>query len=265
MKNHNKLYIGTILVVYLILYNWGTIYKNGCFIIIYPLIVLLVISSSFISIKMQERICYKNCYFKETSFFSKVLASKIMVTVFYLITSVFLTISVMYSAIDYSIELWLYIVLHIILIIYIFKLINKLLADTIHDKLLYIFSRELTIKISATLLAIVYIYILLNSYEPSYVKDTIEGTIKAASKSIYSNCEYIDYILRLKIELDSSFWWFTSESAKNAENQDSKAAIWFAFIFINTLSVIGINRFIVQIVYWLDAKFNIKKEDDEKQ
>jgi len=62
---------------------------------------------------MQERNCFKECYFVSNSFFAKMLSSKFLVIVFYIFTSIIMTISSLYGTIEYSKKIWIYLVLHI--------------------------------------------------------------------------------------------------------------------------------------------------------
>ena len=263
--NYIKLIGGSIITILTILLSWDSFYTYSCMSLIFSIIVLLVISSSFISLKMHERNCYKTCYFKDESIISKMLISKILVTVIYMIISVMMSISVLYGVIEYSIILWLYIIFHIVISILIFVILNKKLKNTINEKFLHIFTRELTIKASSYIFIIAYLYITINGYEPKYLIEgnSLKETIIIASNSISSECYYIDAVLRFKIEVDSSFWWFMSNGAMSngamSEKYDGlKALIWMTFMIINAFIILGMNRFIVQIIYLLNLLFKEK-------
>ncbi len=262
---YTKLTIGSIIAIMIVLLSWKNMHTQSCMALIFPFILLLIISSSFISMKMQERHCYRNCYFKDSSIISKMLSSKILVTVIYLIISIVMSISIVYGVLDYSTLLWWYIVAHIIMSIFIFMTLNKILKKTIHENFLHIFTREITINISAFIFFIVYLYTAVNGYEPEYLKDnnTLVETITLATNSISSDCYYIDSLLRFKIEIDSYFWWFVNQTSISTEDKNLKAMIWIAFMIINAFAIFGINRFIVQTIYLLNLIF--KKENiDEK-
>ena len=262
--NDIKLLIGSILVVFLVLFDWKLSYSHSGFSLIFPAILLSFIAYGLIEIKIHKRACFKNCYVKKTSFFAKLLSSKIMVSIFYFLASVAITISIMHNIIDYQKELWIYIMLHIIIVIIIFKSFNKLLVNTIHNKYLYLFSREATVNVSILLLFGVYLYVILTGYEPEYLRKTLQGTIKAATNSIHSEYYPLDYILRLKTELDALFWWSVKSVSGTIDNYILKYFLWAGFVVINGLAVIGINRFIVQVVYVLDMIFNPKQENNNE-
>lgn len=256
-----KLFFASLLSILLIFLIWKETYIYGCVILIFPLIVLLVISSSYIEIKMQDRMCFKNCYFNETSIFSKILSSRFMVTIFYFLVSLFMTISVMYAVIDYSLELWSYLIFHLFLVVILYKYLINLLSKTIHEKFLEMFSRELTISISTVFLLLMYIYIAWQGYEPSYLRESLKETIIAASNRLSSDCSVVNYILKLKIEIDSSFWWNIHRLSTSLESQSLKTILWLAFIFMNGLGILGLNRFIVQVIYLLNKLFENQGED----
>lgn len=259
-----KLLVGSIITVLIILLSWDSFYAYNCISLIFPIIVLVVISSSFISMKMQERNCYKTCYFKDSSIISKMLSSKILVSIFYMISSVLMSISIMYGVLEYSLFLWLYIIFHIIISVLIFTILNKVLNKTIHERFLHIFTRELTINIAAFIFFIAYLYIAIYGYEPEYLVEgkSLQETISLASNSISSECFYIDTILRFKIEVDSSFWWFMNNEAISKTQEGIKALVWMIFMLINALAIVGINRYIVQIVYLLNLIFKEKSRDE---
>jgi hypothetical protein len=259
MTEKIKLALATTIVMFLILFSWKFFYSLGCFSLLFPILVLAIVSSSFIDIKMNERICFKNCYFQDKSIFSKILTSSIGVVVFYFILSIAFTFSIMYGAINFPYQIWLYLFLHVVLVIFIYKRIIKSLKDTIQDKYINIFSREWTIKISSIFLFFIYGYIFYNGYQPDYLVTGLAQTVQNASNSISSNCLFIDYLFRLNTELDGTFWWVVSNSAETFDNETLKTTIWASFIFINSLAVLGINRLIVQIVYLVDKIFSRKE------
>lgn len=253
-----KLSIATIITIFLILFSWKLFYSLGCFSLLFPILVLAIVSSSFIDIKMNERICFKKCYFQDNSIFSKILTSSIGVVTFYFILSMAFTFSIMYGVISFPYQIWLYLLVHIVLVTFIYKKIIKSLEHTIQDKFINIFSREWTINISSIILFFMYGYIFYNGYEPDYLVKDLVKTVENASNSISSSCLFIDYLLRLNTELDGTFWWIVSNSSETFNNETLKTAIWASFIFINSLAILGINRFIVQLVYLLDKIFSRK-------
>jgi len=255
-----KLLISSILIIYLILLLWKQSYLYSCIALVFPLVILTVISKSYIEVKMQDRKCFKECYFHETSLFSKILSSRFMVTIFYLIVSLFMTISIVYGVIDYPKELLIYLVFQIFIIIVLYKFLIKRLSKTIHEKFLNMFSRELTINLSTVALLLVYIYILWNGYEPSYLRESLEETIIVASNTLSSNCNLIDTILRFKIEIDSAFWWSVHTTSTTLKSEELKILLWGTFIFMNGLAILGLNRFIVQVVYLLDNFFKKQRQ-----
>jgi len=129
------------------------------------------------------------------------------------------------------------------------------LSKTINKHFLELFSRELTIDISIVLLLLIYIYITWQGYEPSYLRESLKETIIVASNSLSSNCSVVNFILKLKIEIDSSFWWNIHRLSNSLENKSLKTILWLAFIFMNGLGILGVNRFIAQVIYLLDKLF----------
>ncbi|SMM99839.1 hypothetical protein SPONN_1041 [uncultured Candidatus Thioglobus sp.] len=262
--NNIKLLAGSILAVFVILLSWKLLYSYNCISLIFSVIFLFIILHSLIEIKVHKRNCIKNCYFKENSFFAKLLTSKTTIRILYFLISTVITISVMYSIITYQWQFWAYIAVHIIIVVIVFNFLNSALVNTVHTEYLSLLSKETTIKITLLPLLGVYIYVVLNGYTPIYLRDTLEETIIAATNSIHSQCYIVDYILRLKTELDANFWWLFIKMSNTIDNNISKYFIWISFIAINGLAIVGINRFIVQIVYILKKGFNSGKIHNEQ-
>ena len=258
-----RLFIGSAFVLFLTIFFWRQTYSHSCFSLIFFLIILGVISLSFISIKMQERNCFKNCYFKESSIFSKMLSSRVLVTVFYLIISILMSISIVHALVSFSMDILIYLLLHVVLVILIFSYLNRLLIHTVKSKYLYILSREITITISSIFLFAVYLYLSLYAYEPVYLQESLTKTIKSASNIMGSDCYYLDYVLRLKSELDGWMWWMITKSSSTIQNGFVNVIVWIVFMIVNAFAIVGINRFIVQIVYMLNEMFANRVEDEQ--
>jgi hypothetical protein len=165
---------------------------------------------------------------------------------------------------DFTKEFWMYLLVHILIVTFLYKKLLKLFDGTINKRYTALFAREWTIRLSTILLLGVYVYMMLNGYEPLYLRESLHETIRTASSSIHSQCSYIDTILRLKVELDSTFWWITSNASALMKSEALKTLIWVSFISINSIALLGLNRFIVQIVYGVDKIFNSKRMSHEK-
>jgi hypothetical protein len=231
----------------------------------FPILILLVISYSFIELKMQERICYKQCYFSDESFIAQILSSRLMVSIFYLFISMAMSISVSYGVIDYAPELWFYLAGHILCVIFIYRYLLFLFKNIIKDKYLTIFAREWTVNITTFLLIVSFIYLTVyEGYIPDYLHENLQETLSNASSTLSSHCQLSAYILKVKIEIDSLFWWGVSQNAEQFNSQSIKVGIWLGFIFINSLALLGLNRFIVQVVCFIDKIFmNVENENDK--
>lgn len=253
-----KLYIVSVLTIFLILMSWNSFYSNSCLALISPVIVLLVISQGYIEANIQERICIKKCFFNENSIIATILTSRILVILIYTILSILMTISLMHGVIEYGNILWTYLAVHIALVILLYGFLNKVFEQTLKDNYRSIFVREWAFNISALFLVISYIYLEFEyGYLPSYLSDTLSTTIINASNSYESSCKYINYVLKVKIEIDSFFWWMISENSDYFSNEVIKSGIWFGFLFFNSLALLGVSKFIVQTAYLLDRLFNL--------
>ncbi len=258
-----KTYIASILFVYFILFGWISSYELGCVWTLFLVLVLLVISYSFIELKMQERLCFRDCFLKDSSIFARMLSSRWFVTIIYITISIVMTISAMISTIYIDEKIWFYIfALHIPLAILLFRLFDHLLYGTVKDSYRRLVAREWSINISSIVLVSVSLYIYYNGYEPTYLRDGLRESIITASNEVSSNCIWVESALKVEREVDALFWWVITNSSDYIESSMLKFGAWILFLLFNSLAILGINRFIVQVVYIVDHIF---RGDDNGQ
>ena len=261
---YTKLFAGSALSFFLIFFTWNSSYADYCFSLIFPLIMLLIVSYGYIELKMEERHCFKKCYFnKDNTFAKKVLSSRFFVTIFYIVISIVMSVSTFMVSLDFSTLLWWYFVVHIVLSIFVIRSLNQLFKNIFQGKYQRLFAREWSIRIMSVLLIGVPAHLSLNSYTPEYLSHSLKETVINATASVSSKCGYIAEVLKYGKMIDSSFWWVISESTDHINNTVMKIGIWFAFLFYNSLALLGINRFILQIIYMLNKAFDIKMEREE--
>ena len=243
-------FIAPALLILLLIQIWNITYNYQCyFSLIIPFIILVIISSSFIDIKIHERKCFRECFVEEKSLLSILLTSKFFIIIFFIILSILLTISILYSLLDFQPMMILYLTVFIVLLTFIYELIVRLLKNTISDSYLLVFAREIAILISTILSMAVYFYIILHSPTPEYLVSDFIETVRNASRLVDSKCIYMDYALRIKSELDGSFWWIIKYTADQIDSVFYRALIYTIFILYNSLILFGVNRFIIQIIY----------------
>lgn len=251
----------SIAIIFFVLLSWKFTFNLGCFSLVISILIMLVLASSFIELKMNQKKCFRNCYFKENTLISKLLTSPFFTILFFVILSFSYTLTLMYNILTFENTFYFVIVFFIVLAFLIFNFFIKIFRNIVNEVHLEIFAREVTVKITAFILFFIYFYLILNSYEPEYLKETAIQTLSAASNSIASNCKIVDLILRFQAEISSQVWFLIKESNSLISKDIMKTILWLVFIFINALSVLGLNRFIVQVVYLVNK---LMKKDSEK-
>ncbi len=101
-----KTILGTSVIVGALLGLWRWTYDKFCFSLVFVLLILGIVAYSYISLKMHQRKCFAKCFVNSESFLSKMLHSPIMVIFFYFIFSIFTSVSIAYSVLDYSWMMW---------------------------------------------------------------------------------------------------------------------------------------------------------------
>lgn len=247
-----KLFLYSAILISSIILVWMISYQLYCFALIIPILSILIISYGFIELKIFIRDCIKNCYIKDKTIVYNILSSKIFISIISLIFSTVFTLSIFIQLIFYEYTIWLYLIFHLFIMIIIYLFLKRYIKVFITKKAINLIAMKWSINIGMVLIIISFFYITLNGYTPLYLDESLNITILNASNSVASNCPLINKIIKFKAELESIFWWITDQTTGQIDIVAIKFTLWSLFIFINSLALIGINRFIVTIIYILD-------------
>jgi len=251
-----KIYIASVLFSFLIIFSWINSYEYNCIVLFFPIVIWSIISYSFIELKMQERLCFRDCFLRENSIFAKMLSSRWFVTFIYMVLAIMMTISALIASIDLDQKLWIYIfTLHILSVTILYKSFDYILYDSVNSSYRKLIAREWSINIMSIVLISVTIYSYYRGYEPDYLVDGLKESIINASNTISSKCEIVDSLLKIYKEIDAFFWWVITNSSRYIDDTPIKLGAWLLFFLFNSLAILGINRFIVQVIYMIDNIF----------
>ncbi len=217
--------------------------------LIVPLAILIIIGSSFYGIKLQQRECFRECFFEKKSFISRILSSKLFIIIIYTFVSIALTISTIYLILQYTHEMTKYLITYVIFLYSFYRLVAGAIKGIVRDKFLLLFAKEITGKITSLFAVAGYLYIFINQTLPRYLSENFLETIHNASNTVSSECILIDYILRLKIEMDSALLWVVNDSTNQMNDHVVTGSVWAMFALINSLAIIGINTLILEVIY----------------
>ncbi|GHS33432.1 hypothetical protein VN1156_06180 [Helicobacter pylori] len=96
-----------------------------------------------------------------------------------------------------------------------FGVFEKMLKNTIKEDYLMLMSREASSLVGALFFIGLSCYVIYTNNMPGYLKPALIDTIKAASDSIYSSCDYTDYFLKAKKMLEGFAWWGIVQSREH--------------------------------------------------
>lgn len=246
----------TITTFALLFYLWQQSYTYHCMALVFPIIMLAIIGWGYAELTMNERKCFSEFYIINTTFLSKLLSRRFFVLLFYTISSMAMTVAAFMISINFPLLLWVYFIVHIILSLVLFRYITHLFSKIIHENYITLFAKEWSIRVMAIILVVVYIFISLNEYTPIYLSESLQQTVTNATSSVFSNCNVIQIIMQYGKSIDSSFWWIVVESTEQMNDSLIKAGVWIIFLLYNSLALLGINRLILQTIYYLDREFN---------
>ncbi len=188
-----KTILGASVIVGVLLGLWRLTYDKSCFSLVFVLLILGIVAYSYISLKMHQRKCFAKCFVNSGSFLSKMLNSPIMVSYFYVIFSIFTSISIAYSVLDYNWMMWGIVFCTIVVFTAVFGVFEKMLKGIIKEDYLILMSREASSLVGIFFFVGLSCCVIYTNNIPDYLKSALIDTIKAASDSIYSSCDYTDY------------------------------------------------------------------------
>jgi len=251
-----KIYIASALFSFLIISSWISSYMYNCIALFFPMIILSIISYSFIELKMQERFCFRDCFFRRGSIVAKILSSRWFVTSIYMLLTIVMTISALIASIDVDQKLWIYIfTLHILSATILYKSFDYILYSSINSSYRKLVAREWSIGIMSIVLISITTYSYYSGYEPDYLVAGLKESILNASNTLSSNCIVVDSLLKIHREIDAFFWWIITNSSQYIDNTPIKLGAWLLFFLFNSLAILGINRFIIEVIYIVDNIF----------
>ncbi|WP_441748224.1 hypothetical protein [Helicobacter pylori] len=250
-----KIILGTSVIVGVLLGLWRWTCDKFCFSLVFVLLILGIVAYSYISLKMHQRKCFAKCFVNSESFLSKMLHSPIMVSCFYFIFSIFTSVSIAYSVLDYNWMMWGLVFCTIVVCAVVFGALEKMLKNIIKEDYLTLMSREVSTFVGTLFFIGSSCYVIYHGNMPDYLRPALIDTIKAASDSAYSNCDYTSYVLEFKKMLEGFAWWGMRKAESMGLNKGFMVAGWVAFIIYNALSGIAISRLISQIIYCLSKYF----------
>ncbi len=193
-----KTILGTSVIVGALLGLWRWTYDKSCFSLVFVLLILGIVACSYVSLKMYQRECFADCYVNKKSRLFMMLKSPIIVSCFYFIFSIFTSISIAYSVLDYNWMMWGLVFCTIVVCTAVFGVFEKMLKGIIKEDYLMLMSREASSLVGIFFFVGLSCSVIYTNNIPDYLKLGLIDTIKAASDSIYSSCDYTDYFLKAK-------------------------------------------------------------------
>ncbi len=184
-----KIIIDTSVIVGVLLGLWRLTYDKSCFSLVFVLLILGIVTYSYVSLKMHQRKCFADCYVNKKSCLFTMLKSPIIVSCFYFIFSIFTSISIAYSVLDYNWMMWGLVFCTIVVCTAVFGVFEKMLKNTIKEDYLMLMSREASSLVGIFFFVGLSCSVIYTNNMPGYLKLGLIDTIKAASDSIYSSCE----------------------------------------------------------------------------
>lgn len=242
---------------FIILLFWYFTYQVSCIFLIVPAFIGAVIFKTNFEILKAKKLCVANCYFKESSFFYKLLTKKIVIFIFALISGVFLSSILVLNVITFNLVDFILLSLDLVLILYLYNKFSN--NNTFKENV-----KEPIIKNSVSIfnsIVLMFIFSVANIYQtpPEYIQSDLIQTVKAASNNVYSNCEITDNISRLSNEIIAVKWWGMLNLTVNNNSYYIKELIWLIYLLGSYLMIFAYTRYILELISFAKEKFDGKK------
>lgn len=241
LKNFRlKVAILSVLLVELLLSSWQVAFQSCFGLIIFSIFIIIILWSS-IQIRVQQRVCFRNCYLKEQSFLFNLLTSNKLTILVSIVTSFFIALVVSDVTMKIGIELLIYISIHTFLMSILFISLKNKMKKSTHKVLTTLFAKEIAIKVGSMLMLI------------AFALDILYNNKVNADFRIYSNCNLIDQILNVNFLINKNIvqvvdtintWWS-----------------WSLYVLYSAIASFGLNRVVMQIVYSVDKAMEQKNEN----
>ncbi|WP_300367691.1 hypothetical protein [Hydrogenimonas sp.] len=251
---HFKTFLMSAILVMMVLGGWQVAYAHGCYAVLLFFLFWGTIATSFIDIKMHERRCVRRCYLQPHTLLARLLVSPVAVSLFYLAVSFMMAISAFVTIIDFSSGLWLYLPIHTLVVLILYRQFVYLFRSRIKEEYLALFAREWSINVSALLLIGTVFFLAYEGEVPIYLSSGLDETIRTATNSVNSVCSVSDAILRFYKEVEAVTWWLMREESAVVGSGLLRTAGWMLFLLYNSLAVLGINRFVAEVIYRIDRR-----------
>jgi len=239
----------TLAAVAAVLGGWYVAYPYGCYATLLFFLFWGVIASSFIDLKMFERRCLKRCYLQHGSIVAKLLLSPVAVTIFFLILSFMMALSAFLAVVDLPWGVLAYLILHVVAVTLLYRWLGRLFEGVFKDGYRQLLAREWAINLTALMLIGIVFYAAYEGDVPRYILPDLDASIRAATNSIGSACGPSDTALRFHREIEAVSWWFMTKESEMVGSDLLRLGSWILFLLYNSMAVLGINRFIAQVVY----------------
>ncbi|MBI1560890.1 hypothetical protein IZT76_01170 [Helicobacter pylori] len=250
-----RIILGTSVIVGVLLGLWRWTYDKSCFSLVFVLLILGIVTYSYVSLKMHQRECFANCYVNKKSCLFTMLKSPIIVSCFYFIFSICTSVSIAYSVLDYNWMMWGIVFFTIVVCVAVFGVFEEMLKGIIKEDYLMLMSKEASSLVGIFFFVGLSCCVIYTNNMPTYLKPTLIDTIQEAGNSIYSSCDCMDYFLKAKKMLEGFAWWGIFKAESMGMNKGFMVAGWVVFIIYNALSGIAISRLSAQIIYCLSKNF----------
>ncbi|WP_456449450.1 hypothetical protein [Hydrogenimonas sp.] len=239
--------------------GWMVAYRYGCYATILFFLFWGTIAASFIDLKMHERRCLRACYLQPGTFLAKLLLSPVIVTLFYLVISLTMALSGFLALVDLTWTLRAYLAVHTLTALLLYRMLLSALRTRVKEGFLALLAREWSIDFMAVVLVSAVFYAAYEGSVPAYLHEDLRRTVVAATNSVGSACGVTDTLLRLHRELEAMAWWFMTKESAIVGNDLLRAGSWILFLLYNSLAVLGLNRFTLQVVHWIESGMERKK------
>lgn len=248
------LLIGSIAAGPLLLMTWSLYYAADCWVLAFPLAMILTITLASRDSTRHRRQCLADSYFAQGSILHKLLRSTKITTLGAIVVSVFVTTILLAGVPSWGLDILVLLTLDslVIALLYIglFGAGPRLLG--VSEGYRSVFARNWTVGLNVGLLVFVFALLQLQQPPPDYIDPSMDlsTTMQTASDPLSSQCRVVDALTRFSREAEAFSWWLMLKSTAVIEESYLRWVAWLLFLINGALGFMAYTRFCVQLIHY---------------
>lgn len=232
---------------------WLLYYRSGCWALLVPLVIIVVLTLSGRARRLWRRRCIADCLFERGSLLHRLLYSSTWATVLSLAAALVLTAALMMDIPGWnSVVLAVFVldaVLQAVLYLAIWHLVHRSVRVRPGPRMVLV--RSWSVALNVLLMLSVLLAVQLKQPPPAYLETSpqLHEMLQAATAEIGSECQLIDTLVRFGRESEALGWWLTLRATRVTQGTLLAWLAWGLFLLGGSLSLWAYSAFCTELIH----------------